>query len=206
MTDRFIVADARVDARRWKLGMLEPHEEQRIDEAEERFHKHRRIIIDDKSHLTVPLIRAVGRQTKREYGRLDAVMIDYGQKLRPATEMRNRTRQDELQAISGDLQMLAKPDQLNCPVICFLQASRNVEQRKNKRVTLADLRESGAWEQDGRVVLGLYRDSVYGGTEGDEIEILKNNEGRALMSIPMTFVEGYSRWENYYRGKERVRF
>lgn len=86
---------------------------------------------------------------------LRLLVVDYTQLLR--SQARNRFEQ--ITEISIALKALA--GQLNVPVLALSQLSRAVEQREDKRPTLADLRESGQLEQDADAVLFCYRDEYY---------------------------------------------
>jgi replicative DNA helicase len=114
------------------------------------------IFIDDTPACSVMEIRAKSRRLKSEYG-LGLLVIDYLQLVRGFSNSENR--QQEISSISRSLKALAK--ELNIPVIALSQLSRAVETREDKRPVLADLRESGAIEQDADLVLFVYRDKVY---------------------------------------------
>ncbi|OPX21124.1 MAG: replicative DNA helicase [Desulfobacca sp. 4484_104] len=114
------------------------------------------IVIDDTPAATVLEIRAKCRRLKAE-GILGLVIIDYLQLMRGRKEL--GSREQEISEISRSLKALAK--ELNVPVLALSQLNRRVEDRPNKRPQLADLRESGAIEQDADVVLFIYRDEVY---------------------------------------------
>ena len=114
------------------------------------------IFIDDQGGATVLEIKAKLRRMKKRYG-LDLVIIDYLQLLRGSWRAENRV--NEISEISRQLKTLSK--ELHVPIIALSQVSRNVENRQDKRPILADLRESGAIEQDADLVMFLYRDEYY---------------------------------------------
>jgi len=94
---------------------------------------------------------------KRKYG-LNAIVIDYLQLIRPSLS-RPDNRVLEIAEMTRNLKSLAK--ELNIPVLCLSQLSRQVEQRDDKRPQLSDLRESGSIEQDADVVMFVYREAYY---------------------------------------------
>lgn len=115
-----------------------------------------RLVIDDTAALTPTTLRARARRATRRFGQPALVMVDYLQLMHcPGQENRHL----ELAEISRALKALAK--ELDCPMIALSQLNRSVEQRANKRPVLADLRESGAIEQDADLILFVYRDEVY---------------------------------------------
>jgi len=114
------------------------------------------IYIDDTPAASIMEIRAKSRRLKSEHG-LGLVVIDYLQLARGFTNSENR--QQEISSISRSLKALAK--ELAVPVIALSQLSRAVESREDKRPVLADLRESGAIEQDADLVLFVFREKVY---------------------------------------------
>src|SRR5205807_27047 len=96
-------------------------------------------------------------------GRLDLIIVDYLQLASaapPGGGKRYENRTQEVSAISRGLKALAK--EMRCPVIALSQLSRAPETRTgNNRPQLADLRESGAIEQDADVVAFIFREEVY---------------------------------------------
>lgn len=134
------------------------------------------LYIDDQGGLTFADVAMKARQVKRRAGKLDLVVVDYLQLMHAKGENRNA----EIERISRALKGMAK--ELEIPVIVLSQLNREVEKRPNKRPILADLRDSGAIEQDADVVLMLYRDEVYDENSLDantaEILIRKHRQGK----------------------------
>ena len=112
--------------------------------------------IDDTPAATLLDIRAKARRLKAD-NKLGLLVIDYLQLMRGRADA--YSREQEISEISRSLKALAK--ELNVPVIALSQLNRRVEERPNKRPQLADLRESGAIEQDADVIIFIYRDEVY---------------------------------------------
>ncbi len=149
------------------------------------------IYVDDSGSNTILDIRAKTRRLKAELKGLDLIIIDYMQLM---SVKRNReNRQQEISEISRNLKVLAK--ELSIPIVTLSQLNRGLESREDKRPKLADLRESGAIEQDADVVLFIYRDEVYNEeTEFPdlaEIIIGKNRHG-AIGKIELRFLKEFT--------------
>lgn len=114
------------------------------------------IYIDDSPMLSTMELRARARRLKAEQN-LGLIVIDYLQLMRASRRI--DSRELEISDISRSLKGLAK--ELDIPVIALSQLNRKVEERTDKRPMLADLRESGAIEQDADVIMFVYRDDVY---------------------------------------------
>jgi replicative DNA helicase len=114
--------------------------------------------IDDTPAISIATLRARARRLKRQHN-LGLIVVDYLQLLRPAHSGRSENRVLEISEITQGLKALAK--ELEVPVLALSQLSRAVELRDDKRPQLADLRESGAIEQDADVVLFIYREEYY---------------------------------------------
>lgn len=131
----------------------------------------------DANPMTVEKLRALTRQLKVQDG-LDVLIVDYLQ-LMESSMKRKSGRQEDIAEMSRGLKLLAK--ELNVCVVALSQLSRKPEDRPDKRPNLADLRESGAIEQDADIVLMLYRDEVYNEESEDrgvaEILIRKHRNG-----------------------------
>jgi replicative DNA helicase len=116
------------------------------------------LYIDDTAALTISAIRTRARRLKRTRG-LGLIIVDYLQLLAGSNRQRNENRVQEISEITRGLKALAK--ELEVPVVALSQLSRKVEDRDDKRPQLADLRESGAIEQDADVVMFIFREEYY---------------------------------------------
>jgi replicative DNA helicase len=114
------------------------------------------IYIDDAAAINAMQMRAMARRLRAEKG-LDLIIIDYLQLIQPQTSSQSMVQQ--MTEISRELKVMAK--ELNVPVLALSQLSRAVEQRTPQIPRLADLRESGALEQDADVVAFIYREDYY---------------------------------------------
>ena len=120
--------------------------------------RHAPLHIDDTPALSPVEIRSRARRIATERP-LGLVVVDYLQLLRSASPSRESNRVAEVSAISQSLKALAR--ELGTPVLALSQLSRAVESRADRRPQLADLRDSGAIEQDADVVMMLFRPAAY---------------------------------------------
>jgi replicative DNA helicase len=116
------------------------------------------IHIDDTGGLSIAALAARARRLQRQKG-LDLIIVDYLQLVTTSSSRRNDGRVQEVSEVAQGLKALAKD--LDVPVLALAQLSRKVEDRDDKRPQLADLRESGAIEQDADVVMFIYREEYY---------------------------------------------
>ncbi len=142
-------------------------------------------------------VEIVGRsqKLKRNHG-LDLVIVDYLQLMQMKDTDVNRAT--ELANITRELKFLAKD--LNIPVIALSQINRAVETRPDKRPLMADLRESGAIEQDADLILFVYRDEMYKPNSKDkgaaEINIAKHRNGETK-TVKLVFQKEFCHFDNY---------
>lgn len=144
-------------------------------------------------------IRAMARQVKE----LRLIVIDYLGLIRP--NLRLKSRYEQITEISGELKILART--FGVPVLCLAQLNRAVEARADKRPILADLRDSGAIEQDADAVLFLHRPDMYDGEEKTsmvqvDVTVAKNRHaGTGSIHMLMHLESGaFSEIENRYGG------
>lgn len=134
--------------------------------------EHLPIYIDDTPGTTVRYIDAVVRNKVRK-GECDLVIIDYLQLVESPEHYGSKNREREVAEISRGLKKTAKAS--GVPVILLAQLNRGVENREDKTPRLADLRESGAIEQDADIVIFPWRPCYYDpGVEDEQGNSLKN--------------------------------
>jgi replicative DNA helicase len=201
---RLICAEARVDAHSVRTGRLPEDEWRKLSTSVGKLYK-ARIFIDDTPALSALEIRAKARRLKAEHN-IGLVVVDYLQLMQGPKNV--QSREQEISTISRSLKALAK--ELNIPVIALSQLNRAVEMRGDKRPVLADLRESGAIEQDADVVLFVHRPEMFGinvdennePTEGMAEIIIGKQRNGPTGSARLAFIKQYARFENLTRFRE----
>ena len=131
------------------------------------------IFLDDSAGLRINELASRARIMQREVG-IEALVVDYIQLMQGSSSGRRDNRQQEITEISAGLKRVAK--ELAIPVVVISQLNRGPESRPNKRPSMADLRESGAIEQDADVILLLYRPEYY--KEGEKPGVCEVNVGK----------------------------
>jgi replicative DNA helicase len=191
---RMLCSEARIDAHRLRSGFLGQTDWPKLSTAAGRL-ADASIYIDDTPAISSMEMRAKTRRLKAEKG-LDLVIVDYLQ-LMSGRSTRNDNREQEISEISRSLKALAK--ELAIPVLALSQLNRGVESRVDKRPVLADLRESGAIEQDADVIMFIYRDEVYNKDTMDkgiaEVIIGKQRNG-PVGTKKLTWLDKYTRFED----------
>lgn len=151
LVDRLLVGQADVDAWRLKTGKLSESDFTKLSQAMGEL-ADAPIFIDDTPGITISEMRTKARRLQLEQG-IKLLIVDYLQLADPGRRYDNRVQ--EVSIISQGLKNLAR--ELKIPVLAVSQLSRAVEHRGERKPQLADLRESGAIEQDADVVMFLYR-------------------------------------------------
>lgn len=151
LVDRLLVSQADIDAWKLKTGRLGEDEFTQLSDAMGVL-ADAPLYIDDTPGLSVLEMRTKARRLMAEKG-LKLLVVDYLQLIR-GRGLENRVT--EVAEISQGLKNLAR--ELKIPILSLSQLSRAVEHRGSKQPQLADLRESGAIEQDADVVIFLFRE------------------------------------------------
>ena len=154
-----------------------------------------KVFIDETPSLSPAELRARARRLKREHD-IGLIVVDYLQLMAVPGSSENRAT--EIAEISRSLKAIAK--ELHLPVIALSQLNRALEQRPNKRPVMADLRESGAIEQDADLIIFIYRDEVYNEESPDkgtsEIIIGKHRNG-PTDTVKLAFQGQWLRFSNF---------
>lgn len=162
LVQRMLCSEAEVDTQKIRTGNMQRKDWDKLANSMSDISE-APLYIDDTAGCTLTDIRAKCRRLAMEEKKLGLVVIDYLQLMEGSGR---EERIQQISAISRGLKTLAR--ELDVPVIALSQLSRAVEQRKDRRPMLSDLRESGAIEQDADIVMFIYRDDYYNREEGDE--------------------------------------
>ena len=201
LVQRLLCAEAEVDSQRLRTGQLHETEWPKLSRRIGRLVE-APIYIDDTPAMDVLKLRARARRMAAERN-VGLIIVDYMQLMEGPKGM--ESRQQEISYISRSLKTLAK--ELQIPIIALSQLSRAVESRTDRRPTLADLRESGAIEQDADVVMFVYRPEVYKIPNFDDEEktptenmveiIIGKHRNGPIGSVKLVFRKNIGRFENY---------
>ena len=153
----------------------------------DRLKESNKIFVDDRSNLKPVEIKARASRFKQQRG-LSLIVVDYLQYIQnPGFQ----NQAEALEKISKELKALAKD--LHVPIIALAQLNRNLENRSDKTPGMADLRGSGAIEQDADIAMFIYRKDPH--DQQTEILISKNRHGQTG-SVFLTFNGQYSRFDD----------
>jgi replicative DNA helicase len=190
---RLLSSKAKVDSKRLRTKNFLDTDLRNIGNAVKELSNYP-IFINDNGETTILDIQSQCRKIQAEHG-LGLIIIDYLQLMNPHNK--NISREQQISEMSRGLKTLAK--ELECPVIALSQLNRGVESRPNKRPTTADLRESGAIEQDADIVMFVYRDEVYNPDTkepGIAEVIVGKNRGGETGTAKLAWVGSYTSFEN----------
>ncbi len=201
LVQRMLCSEARVDAHKLRTGFLKSQAFTHLTNAAGRLAESP-VFIDDSPGISSLEVRAKARRLKSKEN-IGLIIIDYLQLMQG--RLRTENRQQEISEISRSLKSLAR--ELSVPVIALSQLSRAVESREPPRPRLADLRESGAIEQDADLVAFLYREEYYKKETDEnrgiaELNIAKQRNG-PVQTIKLTFSKQYTRFDTYSHRPDR---
>lgn len=193
LAERFLSITARIDGHALRSGTLSDAQHDAMVRASDDLSR-LPLFIDDKPGRTMTQVAAIARRLHRK-SPIGVIIIDYLQLIEP--DDKGSPREQQIAQISRRLKFLAK--ELKVPVIALAQLNRGVELREDKRPRLADLRESGAIEQDADMVMFLHRPDAYDPEDrpGEaEIIVAKHRSGPTGL-VRLTWRKEFMRFENY---------
>jgi len=195
---RMLTSESKVDSKKLRSGNLEPEDWDKLSMATEKLSVVP-LYINDSTNLSPFELISIAKQLNKDFEHgLSLIVVDYLQLMKGNRP--NMPREQEIAEISRSLKGVAK--ELNIPVIALSQLNRALENRSDKHPQLADLRESGAIEQDADIILFIYRDEVYNDDSPDkgvaEIIISKHRNGPTGV-IRLAFIGKYTKFANLSR-------
>ncbi|MFP4363819.1 MAG: replicative DNA helicase [Spirochaetia bacterium] len=188
---RLLSAEARINARKLREGMLKPSDFHSITEAAGRIYD-APMWIEDTPGMRLLDLRAQARRMKSKHD-IKIIFIDYITLI--TAENKEIPRHEQIAEISRSLKALAR--ELEIPVVVLSQVKRETE---GKRPTLSDIRESGSIEQDADVVMFLHRERTNENQQEDttrtELIIAKQRNG-PIDTVEIAFLKQYTKFEPY---------
>ncbi len=203
LVQRLLCMESEVDSQRLRTGRLKESEWPKLSRRIGRLVE-APIYIDDTPSMNIMKLRARARRMVTEK-KVGFIIVDYLQLMEGPKGI--ESRQQEISYISRSLKTLSK--ELQVPILALSQLSRAVEARTDRRPTLADLRESGAIEQDADVVMFVYRPEVYGIPNFDDDEktptenmveiIIGKHRNGPIGSVKLVFLKNYGKFADRSR-------
>jgi replicative DNA helicase len=193
LAERFLCIRAKLQVHKLRKGDLDETERDILLQVSSELSE-LPLFIDDAPGRSMSQIGAICRRLKRK-SNIRLVIIDYLQLIEP--EDKRAPREQQIAQITRRLKFLAK--ELSIPVIALAQLNRGVELREDKRPRLADLRESGAIEQDADIVMFLHRPEMYDPADrpGEaELVVAKHRSGPTGI-VPLAFSKESMRFQDF---------
>ena len=202
LVSRMLAMNSRVEAQSLRTGQLTDDDWDRIIDAAEELSRVPLFIADDSS-VTISELRSKCRKLKQREG-IGLVILDYLQLMNASRPV--ESRQQFISEVSRSLKGLAR--ELGVPVIALSQLNREVDKRTDHKPVLADLRESGAIEQDADVVIFISREDYYDPETERKgiatIDVAKQRNG-STGPIDLLWEGKYTQFLNMEHTKERGR-
>jgi len=194
LAERFLCIHAKFDGHKLRAGELDEADRYHLMESSQALSEIP-LFVDDRPGRSIAQIAAIARRLYRRH-HIGLVVVDYLQLVEPE-ERRSIPREQQIAGITRRLKNLAK--ELDIPILALAQLNRGVELRDDKRPRLADLRESGAIEQDADLVLFLHRPDAYDPADNPglaEVIIAKHRSGPTGI-VPLTWRKEFMRFESH---------
>jgi len=201
LAKRLLVAESELPSEKIRSGRLEQYEWDHL------MRKTNRLVtspmfVDETPALSVFELRAKARRLV-SHNDVKLIVIDYLQLMTGHGDNKGGNREQEVSSISRSLKALAK--ELNVPIIALSQLNRAAELRSgDKKPMLADLRESGAIEQDADIVIFIHRPEKFGFNEREGVSlkgvaniIIAKHRNGAVTDIDLKFIENYAKFTDF---------
>ncbi len=193
---RMLAAEAQIDFAKLRIGNITDQNWSNLTQgATTLMEAGSRISIHEARGITIQTVRAEARRLKSQQEDLALIIVDYLQLLRGTGQYTGR--EQEIAEISRALKALAW--ELDVPILACSQLNRELERRPDKRPQLADLRESGAIEQDADLVIFLHRDDYYdeqSEAAGMADLIIRKQRNGATGTVQLEFIKEQMRFAN----------
>ncbi len=193
LAERFLCIRGKLDMHKIRKGELDEDDRDKLLRVSSELSE-LPVFIDDQPGRSMSQIGAICRRLKRKDD-IRLVIIDYLQLIEP--EDKRAPREQQIAQITRRLKFLAK--ELSVPVMALAQLNRGVELRDDKRPRLADLRESGAIEQDADIVMFLHRPEMYDAADQPglaEVIVAKHRNGPTGI-VKLSFERQFLRFQDY---------
>src|SRR5579872_5403877 len=193
LAERFLCIRGQLDMHNLRKGELDEDDRDKLLRVSSELSE-LPVFLDDQAGRSMSQIGAICRRLKRKNG-IRLVVIDYLQLIEP--EDKRAPREQQIAQITRRLKFLAK--ELSVPVVALAQLNRGVELRDDKRPRLADLRESGAIEQDADIVMFLHRPEMYDPEDrpGEaEVIVAKHRNGPTGI-VRLSFKKQHMQFQDY---------
>lgn len=215
--DRIFSAHAEVTQEKIRRGFLSEGDFHKLNETAMKFAK-TQLFIDDTGGLTITKFAAQARRAVIKH-KCKLIVIDQGPLMKGVSKRAKENRQVEMNEIMEGIATTAK--QLKVPIIVLAQINRSGEERKNARPTMADIKDSGAYEEWAYMVGILYRPIYYARTDEEraklaeklrmseetlqthaELDVAKHRNGSVGL-VNLKFIGPYTRYEDTDDAKGR---
>ena len=155
VAQRFVSIQSGINVQRLQIGPIYEDDLNKVGFAVDQLTQ-AKIWVDETPAISVREMRSKINYLVNRY-ELDLIVVDYLQLMSVGHKVENRVQ--EVSYISRNLKEMAR--EFGLPLLALSQLSRGVESRQDKRPMMSDLRASGGLEQDGDVIMFIYRDEVY---------------------------------------------
>jgi replicative DNA helicase len=193
IAERLLCEEAKIDGHKLRTGNLDEIDHYEYSAASARMRTWP-LYFNDNADLTASALCSIVRRERRIH-KIEYVIVDYLQLIDPDDP--KAIREQQVSATIRKLKKLAKG--LKIPIIVLAQLNRGVEQRDDKRPRLADLRESGAIEQDADSVLFIHRPDAYDPDDrpGEADIIIAKNRHGTIGTVTLSWQKNLMRFRDF---------